>query len=123
MADANARGLGVRETGAVVGVGSGRVVVVGGGEGGVDGDGGVGPVLIACDNFDGARGPCNRKNQQKIYIQFTNKFPEKIQTGCRKERIKKRHRERGERGEKGESSPVRVRTAAVRPGRCLRAVG
>jgi hypothetical protein len=64
MADANARGFGVRETGAVVevGVGSGRVVVAGG-EGGVDGDGGVGPVVIVCDNFDGARGPCNRKNR------------------------------------------------------------
>lgn len=64
MADANARGFGVRRTGPDVGVGSGRVVVAGG----VDGDGGVGPVVIVCDNFDGARGPCNRKNQQKIYI-------------------------------------------------------
>jgi len=59
MADANARGLGARETGAVVGVGSGRVVVAGG-EGGVDGDGRVGPVVTVCDNFDGARGPCSR---------------------------------------------------------------
>lgn len=99
MADANARGLGVRETGAVVGVGSGRVVVTGG-EGGVDGDGGLGPVLIACDNFDGARGPCNRKNQQKFYIQFTNKFPEKIQTGCRKKEKKKIETGRGEREER-----------------------
>jgi hypothetical protein len=32
--------------------------MVAGGEGGVDGDGGVGPVVIACDNFDGARGAC-----------------------------------------------------------------
>jgi len=63
MAEANARGLSVREGGAVVGVGSGRRVVAGG-EGGVDGDGRVGPgVVIACDSFDGARGPYNnRKN-------------------------------------------------------------
>lgn len=60
MAVANARGLGLRETGAVVGVGSGRVVVAGG-EGGVDSDGGVGPVVIDCDNFDGAMGPCSRE--------------------------------------------------------------
>ncbi len=70
MADANARGLRVREAGAVgvgVGVGSGRVVTAGG-EGSVDGDGVVGPVVvIACDNFDGARGPCNRRNQQKNF--------------------------------------------------------
>jgi hypothetical protein len=64
MAAANARGLRVREAGVVVvGVESGRKVVAGG-EGGVDGDGGLGPVVIACDNFDGARGPYNRKNQQ-----------------------------------------------------------
>jgi hypothetical protein len=80
MADANARGFGVRKTGAVVGVGSGRVVVAGG----VDGDGGVGPVVIVCDNFDGARGPCNRKNQQKIYIHITDKTREKMQTMFRK---------------------------------------
>jgi hypothetical protein len=66
MAAANARGLGVRKTGAVVGVGSGRVVVAGG-DGAVDGDGGVGPVVIACDNFDGARGPCNRKNPKNLH--------------------------------------------------------
>jgi hypothetical protein len=66
MADANARGLGARETGAVVGVGSGRVVVAGG-EGGVDGDGRVGPVVTVCDNFDGARGPCNRKNPKNYH--------------------------------------------------------
>ena len=60
MADANARGLRVRVAGAVVGVGSGRGAVAGG-EGGVDGDGRVGPVVIACDSFDGARGPYNRK--------------------------------------------------------------
>lgn len=65
MADANARALGFRETGAVVGVGSGRVVVAG--EGGVDGDGGGGPVVIACDNFEGAREPCNRKNRQNFH--------------------------------------------------------
>lgn len=59
----------MRKTGAVVvvvGVGSGRVVVAGG-EGGVDGDGAVGPVVTACDNFDGARGPCSRKNPEKFH--------------------------------------------------------
>ena len=68
MADAKARGLRVREAGvAVVGVGSGRNRVgAGGGEGGVDGDGRVGPVVIACDNFDGARGARNRKTQQNL---------------------------------------------------------
>jgi hypothetical protein len=84
MTDANARDLREREAGAVVRVGSGRVVVAGGGEGGVDGDGGVGPVVIACDNFDGARGPCNRKNQRFFSIQLTNKCHEKRQTACRK---------------------------------------
>ncbi len=83
MTDATARDLGVRTAGAVVRVGSSRVVVAGG-EGGVDGDGGVGPVVIACDNFDGAMGPCNRKNQQFFSIQLTNKSHEKRQTACRK---------------------------------------
>ena len=63
MAEAKARGLRVRVAGAVVGVGSGRWMVAGG-EGGVDGDGRVGPVVIACDSFDGARGPYNRQNRQ-----------------------------------------------------------
>ena len=72
-ADANARGFGVRKTGAVVGVGSGRVVVAGG----VDEDVGVGPAVIACDNFDGARGPCNRKNQQKFTFRSRIKLPRK----------------------------------------------
>ena len=75
MADANARGFGVRKTGADVGVGSGRVVVVV--AGGVDGDGGVGPAVIVCDNFDGASGPCNRKNQQKFTFSSRIKLPRK----------------------------------------------
>ena len=108
MADANARALGFRETGAVVGVGSGRVVVAG--EGGVDGDGGGGPVVIACDNFEGARGPCNRKNRQKFPFNFhrsisRNNTDDNVELGGEKK--------------KKEGSPVRVETAAVRPGRCL----
>ena len=73
MADAKARGLRVREAGvAVVGVGSDRNRVGAGGEGGVDGDGRVGPVVIACDNLDGARGACNRKNRTTFRLSSEN---------------------------------------------------
>jgi hypothetical protein len=99
MADAKARGLRVREAGvAVVGVGSGRNRVgAGGGEGGVDGDGRVGPVVIACDNFDGARGACNRKNRANFGSVQKNNTPEKAQNQERE----KREREGRERKGKG----------------------
>ena len=89
MADAKARGLRVREAGvAVVGVGSGRNRVgAGGGEGGVDGDGRVGPVVIACDNFDGARGACNRKNRAKFRLSSEKQyFRESTEPRKRRER-------------------------------------
>lgn len=73
MAEAKARGLRVRVAGAVVGVGSGRWMVAGG-EGGVDGDGRVGPGVIACDNFDGARGPYNRQNRQNFPLSMRTKL-------------------------------------------------
>jgi hypothetical protein len=55
--DPNARGLGARVVGELVGGSNGGLVgVVTGGDGGIDG-GAVGAVAIWCDNFDGASGP------------------------------------------------------------------
>ena len=70
MADANARSLRVREAGGIViGAGSGRKVVDGG-EGGLDCDGKVGPlVMITGDDFDGERAPATGKANE-ISAQF-----------------------------------------------------
>lgn len=92
MADENARAFGVRKTGAVVVVtgGSGRGVVAGGVD---DGGGGVGPVVTACDNFDGARGPCNRKNQQNFTFQITNQNPPRKNRATWRKKRKREDRE------------------------------